>query len=180
MKNFLITPSSALPLYFLPIGLWLFNWFYLIDPYFEAVSKLDTHTDGQSFAIGLGHITAIPVLPIIVLILFLILRPYPGCVPLLAWNSQKQGLSIFWTALFLSLSFASVTEAKRMVSLGLWLNALVHLIWVYLFLAYRSVVVEKTREIEVVLESNDPEYLICPRCKLEQWRGYHKCQRCGR
>jgi hypothetical protein len=65
MKNFLITAPFALPLYILPISLWLLNWFYLIDPYFKVVSKLDTHTDGQSIAIGLGQLTAIPALPFI-------------------------------------------------------------------------------------------------------------------
>ncbi|MBD1852892.1 hypothetical protein [Leptolyngbya sp. FACHB-711] len=180
MRNLVITPPFALPLYILPISLWLLNWFYLIDPYFEAVSQLDSHTDGQSMVIGLGQVTALPALPFIVFILFLILRQYPGSAPLLSWNSQKQGLSIFWTVLFLSLSFILITEAQQMMSLGLWLNALACLTWVYLFLAFRSIVIEKTKDVEVVLPSTDPEYLICPRCKLEQWRGYDECQKCGK
>jgi hypothetical protein len=180
MRKLLITPPFALPLYILPIGLWLLNWFYLIDPYFEAVSKLASHTDGQSMAIGIGQIGAIPGLPFIGFILFLILRQYPGSVPLLSWNSQKQGLSIFWTALFLSLSLILITEAQQMISLGLWLNALACLTWVYLFLAFRSIVVEKTKDVKRVLPSTDPEYLICPKCRLEQWRGYDRCQRCGK
>ncbi len=180
MGNLLITPPFALPLYILPIGLWLLNWFYLIDPYFEAVSKLDSHTDGQSMLIGLGQITAISVLPLLGFILFLILRQYPGSVRLLSWNSQKQGLSIFWTALFLSLSFILITEAQHMISLGLWLNALACLAWIYLFLAFRSITVEKTKDVEVAIPSTDPEYFICPQCRLEQWRGYDRCQRCGK
>jgi hypothetical protein len=179
MRSFIITPPFALPLYILPTGLWLLDWFYL-DPYFEAVSKLPTHTDGQSIALSLGQVGSIPVLPFIVLILFLILKPYPGCVSLWVWNSQKPSLSIFWTALFLSLSFVSITEAQRMLSLSLWLNALVYLVWVYLFLTFRSIVVAKTKGIAIVLSSTDPEYLVCPQCKLEQWRGYGECQRCGR
>ncbi|MBD1871152.1 hypothetical protein H6F95_28370 [Cyanobacteria bacterium FACHB-471] len=176
----MVTPPFALPLYVLPIGLWLVGWFYLIDPYFEAVSKLPTYTDGQSIALSIGQIGAIPALPVIILILFLILKPYPGCVSLWAWNSQKQGLSIFWTALFLSLSFVLITEAQRILSLGLWLNALIYLVWVYLFLAFRSIVVTKTIGVEIVLSSTAPDYVICSQCDLEQWRGYDECQRCGR
>lgn len=180
MRNLLITPPFALPLYILPIGLWLWERLYLIDPYFEAVSQLDSYKDGQSMLIGLGQITAIPAIPFIGAILFLILRQYPGSVPLLSWNSQKQGLSIFWTGLFLSLSFILITDTQHMISLGLWLNALACLTWVYLFLAFRSIMVEKTKDIEVALPSTDPEYLICPRCRLEQWRGYDECQKCGK
>jgi hypothetical protein len=98
----------------------------------------------------------------------------------LAWNAEKWELSLFWTALFLALCFNSITEANRMMSLGLPLNASGWFVWVYLFLAFRSILVEKTRDIAVVLPSTDPAYLICPQCKLEQWRGYDQCQKCGK
>lgn len=73
----------------------------------------------------------------------------------------------------------SITEAQRMLSFGLWLNATVYLVWGYLFLAFRSIVIAKTGGVEIVLPSNDLDYVICPQGRLGQWRGYDECQRCG-
>jgi hypothetical protein len=181
MKKILITPPFASPLYVLPLGIWLLNWSILVEPYFEAIRKLKTYRDGDAMAILLAQVSAVSILPpFIALVLFLILRNYPGCTPLVVWNRQKQCLSILWTGLFLTMILFSLIETQRMLSLGLPFNALVCLVWVYLYLAFRSILIEKTKNREVFVSSNDPDYQICPRCKLEQWKGYDKCQRCSK
>jgi hypothetical protein len=132
MSKFWETPSTARSLYILPMLLWLLNWFYLLDPYFEAMNKQGAYSDGSSgMLLGMGQIAATPLLPVIGLILFLILRNYPGSISLWVWNQQRQWLSLFWTALFLIPTLISVAEAHRMVFLRLPLNACVELIHIY-------------------------------------------------
>jgi hypothetical protein len=179
MRKILITPPFSSPLYILPIGLWLLDSLVLLDPCLDAVRNLKKIEDGYFIEHLAMQSSAILFLPFIALMLFLILHNYPGCVPLFAWNPRKQGLSIVLTALFLSMILYTLLEVKRMLSLDLPLNALVCSAWVYLYLAFRSVMIQKTEYRETVLLSTDSECKICPKCKLEQWKGYQNCQRCS-
>jgi hypothetical protein len=180
MNRTLVTPKSPRSLYIIPILLWLLEWFYLLDPYFEAMNKQGAYSDGSSgMLLGMGQIAAIPLLPVIGLILFLILRNYPGSISLWVWNHQKQWLSLFWTALFLIPTLISIAETYRMVSLRLPLNICAELIHIYLYLCFRAVLVRKTDTTSrTKISANSVDYLICPKCQLEQWQGYSSCQKC--
>jgi hypothetical protein len=146
---------------------------------FRCGKEAKKNEDGYFIEALTMQASGILFLPFIALMLFLILHDYPGCVSLFAWNPRRQGLSIVLTALFLSMILYTLLEVKRMLSLDLPLNALVCSAWVYLYLAFRSLLIQKTEYRETVLLSNDSEYKICPKCKLEQWKDYQNCQRCS-
>jgi hypothetical protein len=176
-----MTPRFALSIYILALSLWLLDWFYLTNLYYEAMVKHGVYNDGSSaMLLGVGQVMAIPALPAIGLILFLILRNYPGRVSLLAWNGQKKWLSIFWTVLFLPIIASSIAEAYRMLTIGSPPNVFSCLVYVYLYLVFRAVLVEKTKHLfKKKLVSNDSECVVCQNCCLEQWKGHDICQKCG-
>ena len=62
-----------------------------------------------------------------------------------------------------------------------------------LYIQYRVQAIKDEVEVSAIIEeterqkqkpskkipTNDPQYILCGKCKFEQWTGYKKCQRCG-
>jgi hypothetical protein len=147
MNKILVTPSKPWLLWICPVLLWFVDWAYLRTATLEVM--LDKEKDGWGMEIIGSLIVALLGVPLVIALLFFILRRYPGSSPLFNWNAKKKWLSLFWSTIFGIPILYSATEILILLKLSLYLKTLANLAYIYYYLVFCSTLVEKSKRVNV-------------------------------
>ena len=150
MRHFLYTPRKAWQLAITAVIIYASAPMFAIAYYSEMQRKGAYPPDADSLGIPFYYVTQAAKwlsLPFLAVVLLLVWR-YPGSVPLRVWNSARPVWSWAWTILF---GVAIAAAASSLVDVWRWklpLELLNVVLWVWLLLAFRAVVVARLPRVE--------------------------------
>jgi len=142
MKHFKPRPLSL-------VVLWIVLWssrMWLLGAWYERAEEVHYYPpEADSVAIGLVGDLMITLfaIPFFLMALWLSLRRCPRDVSWLAWSRIRFGWSIFWTLFITIISWFQISTMVEEFRLNLPLNALSSILWIFLLMGLRAVIVSK-------------------------------------
>jgi len=127
------------------LGLW-WSRLFTVPEYFERTYELGWYPpEGDAIAIPIAGnaIVTLFVSPILILILWLILRRFPTRVRVLAWSNEHIGSSLLWTALCALLCYFEIGKLIEAARLAMPITGVTALLWLAVWILLRAILVSR-------------------------------------
>lgn len=131
--------------FLLACGLWGFRM-PLVQAYYDRTLHLNYYSpdaDSTGIPIAGEAISTVMLFPVIVVCLLLVLWDFPARCSWFAWNKKQWIWSAFWTLLFGLFIYQTADYLMENLHIGLQRNAAVNVVWIFIWLELRAVVVSK-------------------------------------